>query len=104
MTRRVEEDDRTTLRRDLVGTDMLGDSSSLATSDVRFSDLIEERGFTMVNMTHDRDHRRAEYRVWIFFNSLFAAHWTREELLFIKRYVLRLKVKLWSDQLDRSEI
>lgn len=42
----------------LVGTDVLGDATGLAHSDVRISDRVKELGFTVVNVSHDGHYRR----------------------------------------------
>ena len=44
--------------RHLIGADMLGDAAGLMHRDIRLADRIEKRGLAMVDMAHDRDHRR----------------------------------------------
>ena len=45
-------------RRDLIGADMLGDPARLAGDDVGAADRVEQAGLAVVDMAHDRDHRR----------------------------------------------
>ena len=45
-------------RADLIGADMLGDAAGLAGDDVGAADRVEQRGLAVVDMAHDRDHRR----------------------------------------------
>ena len=42
-----------------VRADVLRDAAGLARRDVRLADHVEQRSFAVVNVTHDRDHRRA---------------------------------------------
>jgi hypothetical protein len=46
------------LGRDLVGTDVLGDATSLVRHDVGVADGVEELGLSVVDVTHDGDDRR----------------------------------------------
>src|SRR5699024_9093151 len=48
---------------DLVGTDVLGDAAGLATADVALADGVQQTGLTVVDVTHDGDHRRARTQV-----------------------------------------
>ena len=43
---------------DLVGADVLGDAASFARGYVGGADGVEQRGLAVVDVTHDRDHRR----------------------------------------------
>ena len=43
---------------DLVGTDVLGDAAGLAGGDFGLADRVEQRGLAVVDVAHDRDHRR----------------------------------------------
>ncbi len=64
MTRRVEERDLTTiLQLHIVGTDVLGDTTGLTGNHVGIADKVEQRGFTMVYMTHHRHYRGAVYEI-----------------------------------------
>ena len=56
---RVEEGDRLVADVDLVGADVLGDAAGLAGDDVGLADGVEQRRLAVVDVAHDRDHRRA---------------------------------------------
>ena len=63
VARRVEEGDLLELFRmlgvrdvDGVGADVLGDASGLPGGDVRVADDVEQRGFAVIHVAHDRDH------------------------------------------------
>src|ERR1700722_19110146 len=43
----------------MVRADVLRDTTGLACHDVGLADVVEERRLAMVDVTHDRDHRRA---------------------------------------------
>ena len=59
VARRVEEGDRLLVVVDLVGADVLGDAAGLAGGDLGLADRVEQRGLAVVDVAHDRDHRRA---------------------------------------------
>jgi hypothetical protein len=42
-----------------VRTDVLGDTTCFTGDNVGFADMVEQRGLTMVNVTHHGDDRRA---------------------------------------------
>ncbi len=55
----------------LVGTNVLGDTSRFAAHHIGFADIIQERCFSVVHMTHDRYHRGARLRIsQIFFRFI----------------------------------
>ena len=54
----VEEGDRLVVVVDLVGADVLGDAAGLAGGDLGLADRVEQRGLAVVDVAHDRDHRR----------------------------------------------
>ena len=56
---RVEEGDRLLVVVDLVGADVLGDAAGLAGGDLGLADRVQQRGLAVVDVAHDRDHRRA---------------------------------------------
>ena len=59
MTRGIEEGDVTSvLKSYAVCADVLGDAASLTGDDIGLADVVEQRGLTVVDMTHDGDHRR----------------------------------------------
>ena len=55
----IEERYRGAIHRDGVGADMLGDSARFAACHVGIANRIEEGSFPVVDVSHDRDHRRA---------------------------------------------
>ena len=60
MARRIEEGDEIApLGLDLIGADMLGDAARLAAHHIGAAQRVEERGLAVIDMAHDRDHRRA---------------------------------------------
>ena len=59
MARRINEGDfRATRRGHLIGADVLGNATRLTCRDITFPNGIQQRGLAMINMAHDRDHRR----------------------------------------------
>src|SRR4051812_36099518 len=56
---RVEEGDDLVADVDLVGADVLGDAAGLACDDVGLAHGVEQRCLAVVDVAHDRDHRRA---------------------------------------------
>ncbi len=69
VTRGVDEGDLALLAvdlgRDLVGTDVLGDAAGLAGDHVGVADRVEQLGLTVVDVTHDGDHRRPGHQVGV---------------------------------------
>ena len=59
VARRVDEGDRLAVLVHLVGADVLGDPAGLAGDDLGLADRVEQRGLAVVDVAHDRDHRRA---------------------------------------------
>ena len=43
----------------LIGTDVLGDPASLGRDDVRLADSVQQPGLPVIDVTHDRNDRRA---------------------------------------------
>ena len=62
VARGVEEGDRLLLVVDLVGADVLGDAAGLAGGDLGLADRVQQRGLAVVDVAHDRDHRRSVAR------------------------------------------
>ena len=50
-------------RRHLIGTDMLGDATSLTLDHVGRTDRVEQRGLAVIDVTHDRDDRRTRIQI-----------------------------------------
>ena len=55
----VEEGDLLAAVVDLVGADVLGDAPGLAGDHLGLADRVQQRGLAVVDVAHDRDHRRA---------------------------------------------
>ena len=62
VTRSVEESDLPIVKLDLVGTDVLRDSSRFTGGHVSFSDSIEQGRFTMVDVPENTDHGRTRHQ------------------------------------------
>jgi hypothetical protein len=50
------------LRLDVVGADVLRDAAGLAGRDLASADVVEQRGLAVIDVAHDRDHRRTRLR------------------------------------------
>ena len=58
VTRRIQEGDLTTVgQTHFVSTDVLRDTTGLTGNDVGLADVVQQRGFTVVNVTHHGDDR-----------------------------------------------
>ncbi len=77
--RSIEEHDFAAIRVDVVRTDVLRDAACFAVCHMGETDGVEQGGFTVVNMTHDSDHRWAAFEVF-FLVSLGG----NQEFLFVK--------------------
>ncbi len=55
---RVEEGDPAAVELDLVGADVLRDAAGLGVDHRRLADGVEQRRLAVVDVAHDRDHRR----------------------------------------------
>ena len=64
MAGRVEKHDVPAVDRDVVRADVLGDAAGLALGDSSFADGVEQTGLAVVDVTHDRDDRRARHDVF----------------------------------------
>ena len=56
----VKEYDLFALVVNFVRTDVLGNTASFACSNVGFTDSVQQRGFTVVNVTHNGNYRRTQ--------------------------------------------
>ena len=63
VTGRIEERDATLRNLHVVRTDVLRDAARFAARDARLADVVEQRRFAVVDVTHDRDDRRTRLRV-----------------------------------------
>ena len=59
MSRRIQERNVSSVKRNGVSTDMLRNTAGLALRNVRLTNGIQQGGFTMVNVTHDTDNGRS---------------------------------------------
>ena len=65
VARRVEEGDRLAVLVDLVGADVLGDAAGLARGHLGRADGVQQRRLAVVDVTHDRDDRRAPLEILV---------------------------------------
>ena len=65
VARRIEERDLLAVELDTVRTDVLRDTPGLAFDDVGFADVVQQRGLTVVDVSHDRDDRRTGHEVFL---------------------------------------
>ncbi len=72
MTGSVDKSDRLAVVKDTVGSDVLGDAARFTRDDLRLAQGIEQGGLPMVNMSHERDDRGAEFELLLLhlFNDL----------------------------------
>ena len=82
----VEEGDGAFRGLYAVGADVLGNAARFARDDFGFADVVEERGFAVVNVAHDGDDRRALDDVARVFVGL--GHDLRFEVVFFDENVL----------------
>ncbi len=54
----VEEGDHALVGLDVIGADVLGNTTGLAGGHAAAADVIEQRGLAVVNVTHDSHDRR----------------------------------------------
>ena len=59
MTRSVNERDAVVAHLRLIGADVLGDPACLTGDHVGAANTIEQLGLAVIDVTHDRDHRRS---------------------------------------------
>jgi len=58
VARCIDEGDLVTVLVDLIGADMLGDPPGFAGDHLGFADRIQKGGLAVIDVTHDRHHRR----------------------------------------------
>ncbi len=58
VTRRVEERDHALRRLDVIGADVLRNTARFARRHLGATDVVEQRGLAVIDVTHDGDHRR----------------------------------------------
>ena len=96
VARRVEEGDLPAVDVDLVGADVLRDPAGLGLDDGGLADRVEQRRLAVVDVAHDRDHRRPR-------REILLGVLERLRLLVLVGGVLDrdLAAELGGDQLDR---
>ena len=66
VARRVDEGDLLALLgRDLIGADVLGDTTGFTAGDIRMADGVEQRGLAVVDVAHDRDDGRTRLQILV---------------------------------------
>ena len=65
VARGVEEGDLLPVQHHAVSADVLGDAAGLALDDVGFADVVQQRGLTVVDVSHDRYDRRTRDEVFL---------------------------------------
>ena len=95
----VKEYDLFALVVNFVRTDVLGNTASFACSNVGFTDSVQQRGFTVVNVTHNSNYRRTQYTFfWIVFNfGNFSG-------VFIGSFLTDFYAKFFTDKLCGFEV
>ena len=63
VARGVEERDLLSVQHHAVCADVLGDAAGLAFDDVGFADVVQQRGLTVIDVSHDRHDRRARHQI-----------------------------------------
>ncbi len=62
--RGIEESDvLPVLQFHIVGTNVLRNTTGLTRNDIRIADMVEQRGFTVVDVSHDSDNRAARFDI-----------------------------------------
>ncbi|KPV51036.1 hypothetical protein SE17_23510, partial [Kouleothrix aurantiaca] len=59
---------------DLVGTNVLGDAAGLTFGNARRTNRVQQLGFAVVDVAHDRDDRRAGAQIGGFFRRQHVLH------------------------------
>ena len=89
----IQECNFLTIKIDIVSTDMLSNPASFTLSYIGFANCIKQAGFTMINVTHDGDNRRANLKIFRFVFHLFG--WLNfKNCLFIKSDIFNFMIKL----------
>ena len=95
VARRVEEGDAPTVfQLHVVGTDVLRDAAGLARDDVGLADIVEQRGLTVIDVSHHRDDGRARDEV------VFVVFHFADGLLHLGRDVFGLESELVGHKVD----
>ena len=63
MSRSVKEGDGAAVYLNGIRADVLRDAAGLTGNDIRVADIVKQRGFAVVNVTHDNDDRRSGHKI-----------------------------------------
>ena len=74
VTRRIDEDDLLAVVIDVISADVLRDAAGFLVGDMREADGIEQRSFAVIDVAHDRDHRRPAEEIRRFLGDLDILH------------------------------
>ncbi len=74
VTRRIDENDLLPVVIDVICADMLRNPARFLVGNMRQTDRVEKRRLAMVDMTHDRDHRRPAEQIRRFLGDLDILH------------------------------
>jgi hypothetical protein len=69
--RRVEERHHAAVRVDVIRTDVLRDATGFTGRDLGLADVVKERGLAVIDVSHDRDHRRPRLRRTLVLGEVF---------------------------------
>ena len=95
VTRRIQERHLlATVQLHGVGTNVLGDASSLSRNDIGFAHKVEQRRLAVVDVTHDRDDGRTGDQI------VFGVFFHHNGLLHFGTHKLHFKAKLFSNDGD----
>ena len=107
VARRIDEGDGTLclagVGDDLVGADVLGDPTGLASDDIRLADRVEQLGLAVVDVAHDGHDRRTRHEIALV--ALVLAEVEREGLeqfaiLVLGRHHLDVEVEFATEELQ----
>src|SRR6185437_399816 len=98
---RVEESDMLAAgQRDVVGTDVLRDTTGFTRHDIGLADVVEQRRLTVVDVTHDRDDWRTRLELLV---GILDGR-SRVEIGGVLLFLHRLEAELSGDELDLIEV
>ena len=101
MTRRIQERDATPVRKfHVISADMLRDTTRLAGDDVRVADIIQQRGLTVVHVSHHGHDRWTGHPILLVILFLIRV----DRLHDIRAHVLGLETELLRHDINRLRI
>ena len=102
MTRCIQESDATTIGQlHVVSTNVLCDTTSLTRNHIRITDIIQQRGLSVINVTHHGDNRWTRYPILLIVILLFIG---LNSLYHVCTDILCLEAKLVSYNIDGLRI